>query len=206
MKKKKQRIPSRNILQTLNRGDIDSKLTQAALLLEYSFDYKVDLKNRVIKLTGEIDTEMFDLVEAAMSELESASGKAVTVKINSPGGEVYQALAIIGRLKKSKCMIITEGYGHIMSAATLVLAAGDKRMISEYSFFMHHESSYEVSGTHSQVKREVAQTEKEEQYWAQWMERFSKKPKKFWMDHGVGKNAYFTPDQLLKLGVVDEVF
>lgn len=202
----KRRIPKRNFISAANKGNIDSKLTQAALLLEFSFDYKVDFKNRVIKLSGEVNQEMFDMVESAMSELESQSREGVTVRINSPGGETYQALAIIGRFKRSKCMITTEGYGHIMSAATLILAAGDKRKMSEYSFFMHHESSYEVEGRHSDIKREVQQAEREEQHWAQWMEKFTKKPKAFWLEQGTGKNAYFTPGQLLKLGVIDEIF
>lgn len=196
---------NRNFLAA-NKGTMDAKLSQAALLLEYTFGFKVDFKNRVILLSGEIDQEMFEIVEAGLTEMESQSRSTVTIKINSPGGEVYQALAIVGRLKKSKCKIITEGYGHIMSAATLVLACGDERKISKYAFFMHHETSYGIEGKHSELKAEVMQAEREEQCWAQWMEEWSQKPKKFWTDNGRTKNAYFSPDQLLKFGVVDEIF
>lgn len=197
---------TRNFLTLSQKSNVDSKLTQAALLLEYSFGYKVDFKNRIILISGDIDQEAFEVVEAALTEMESQSRSTVTVKINSPGGEVYHALAIIGRLKESKCKIVTKGYGHIMSAATMILAAGDERMISRFSFFMHHESSYGVEGKHSEIKNEVGQMEKEEQCWAQWMEEFTKKPKKFWLSTGVGKNSYFSPEELIELGVADEIF
>lgn len=208
MKNHKNHSPKskRNFLALSQKSNVDSKLTQAALLLEYSFGYKVDFKNRIILISGDIDQETFEVIEAALTEMESQSRATVTVKINSPGGEVYHALAIVGRLKESKCKIVTMGYGHIMSAATMILAAGDERMISKFSFFMHHESSYEIQGKHSEVKNEVGQMEREEQCWAQWMEEFTKKPKKFWLSTGVGKNSYFSPEELVELGVADEVF
>lgn len=187
-------------------SNVDTKLTQAALLLEYSFGFKVDFKNRIIVICGDIESAVFEIVEAAMTEMESQSRKAITFKINSPGGEVYQALAIVGRMRNSKCQILTEGYGHMMSAATIILAAGDKRSASKYSFFMHHESSYSVDGKHSEIKSEVANAEREESKWSEWMEEFTNKPKKFWKNSGVGTNAYFSAEELVELGVIDNVF
>lgn len=187
-------------------NNIDTKLAQAALLLEYSFGFKVDFKNRIIVLSGDIDANAFEIVEAAMTEMESQSRKSITFKINSPGGEVYQALAIVGRMRESKCRIITKGYGHMMSAATLLLAAGNDRSASKYSFFMHHEASYGLEGKHSDIKNEVRQMETEEEYWAEWMAEFTSKDKKFWKKKGVGVNAYYTATDLIDLGVVDRVF
>lgn len=208
MMKKNQRATNgvKNLINSSNRINVDSKLTQIALLLEYAFEHKVDFKNRIIKLSKDIDAEEFDRVDTALTEMESQSRAGVTIKINSSGGEVYHALAIIGRLKKSKCKITTEGYGHVMSAATMILAAGDSRHISKYAFFMHHEASYEVDGRHSFVKNEVKQKDKEEELWSKWMEELTKTPMKFWLKQGIGKDAYFSAEELLKLGVVDEVF
>lgn len=204
--KKQIRKPRRSLSSLGTRTNVDAKLTQAALFLEYSFGFAVDFKNRIISITGDIDKETFEVFEAAMTEMESQSRSTITIKINSPGGEVYQALAIVGRLKESKCNVVTRGYGHIMSAATLILAAGNKRYVSKFAFFMHHESSYEVEGKHSDVKNEVRQMELEEQHWAGWMSEFTSKTKEFWSKTGVGSNAYFSAAQLVKLGVADELF
>lgn len=183
----------------------DAKVTQLGIHLETLFDRGVNFRDRIITLTGEVEEPMFDLVDAALSEMESDSRKAVTIRINSPGGSTYEALAIIGRLKASKCKIITEGYGHIMSAATLILACGDERRISTYSWFMTHEASYEVTGKHKEIKNTVAQVEREETQWAKWMEQFTKKDEKFWKKVASDRDAYYSPEELLELGVIDEI-
>jgi ATP-dependent Clp protease protease subunit len=165
----------------------------------------INLKNRTITLSDEIDHKTFLKVDAALSEFESVNSKPITVKINSPGGNVYDALAIVGRLKRSKCPIITEGYGAVMSAATLILASGNTRRISKLAWFLHHETDYEASGKHSEHKALVAQLDREDTQWANWMASFTKCDAEFWKTTGKGTDAYFTPDQLLQFGVVDVI-
>ncbi len=188
-------------------ASIDDRLTHASLLLEYVFKHGADFQRRVLNLTGEINEDMFNLVDRTLTEMEADSRAAITIKINSPGGFCYQAMAIVGRIRESKCQIITKGYGEIMSAATLILAAGRRRKISKFSSFMWHEMSYGVDfDRHSNHKDMVLQAEKEVKLWAQWMEEFTGKPAKFWLEAGTKKDSYFTAEQLLKLGVVDELF
>jgi ATP-dependent protease ClpP protease subunit len=182
-----------------------SETEKKALNLEYSFNWGVDFENRVIRLIDDIHMGMFDFVDSAMTELESQSRKAVTVRISSFGGGVYDALAIIGRLRKSPCKIITEGYGPIMSAATAILASGDERRLSRFSWFMHHEASYGIDGKHSEVKNYVMQQEKEEQKWAEMMEEFTGIPSEFWLKEGVGTDAYFDAEKCLELKIVDKL-
>lgn len=195
--------PLRN---TLNQSNTDTKLSRIAIHYEYLFEWGVNFKDRVIVISDEIDSSTFDVVEAALTEMENESRKSVTVKINSPGGSVYDALAIVGRLRASQCQIVCEGYGCIMSAATLILASGDKRKVSEYAWFLHHEASYGAEGRHSQMKNLVAQTEREEKQWAIAMASFTQMDEKFWATKGVHVDAYFTAQELLEMGVVDEVF
>lgn len=208
MKRYKPRTPRKSEVAKLSSNtSVDNRLTRASMLLEYLFEDGVDFQRRTINLTGEIDEDMFKLVDAALSEMEAGSKSSVTIKINSPGGETYQAMAIVGRMRQSKCHIVTMGYGAVMSAATLILACGDKRKISKYSWFMNHETGYELGETrHSEAKAFVTQAEREEKLWAQWMSEFTTKNAKFWFDNGIGIDAYFTADQLVELGVVDELF
>lgn len=203
--RKLQSRPRRNLnLAATNLSE--NKINHLALHLEYLFERGVNFRNRVITITGEISDDTFSLIDSAMTELEAQSRKAVTVRINSGGGSVYDALAIVGRLKDSPCMVITEGYGCVMSAATVILASGDKRRISQYSWFMHHESVYEAEGRHSQMKALVKQSEREEEQWSQTMASFTKKTASFWSKTGAHLDAYFSPNELLEFGVVDEVF
>jgi len=176
------------------------------LKLKYAFEYGVNLQARTIQLVGEIDGSKFELIDSALTELDTINHKQITLRINSEGGSVGDALAIVGRINSCKSRIITEGYGSIMSAATIILAAGFKRRISKHSWFMHHESAYDLSGRHSEVKDMVKQRDREENQWAEIMAGLTNKDKGFWRKHGIYKDSYFTAEELLKLGVVDEVF
>lgn len=206
MKNLKKKIfrPSKNF-DFSAKTSVDAKVTQLGIHLETLFEYGVNFRDRIITISTDIDSTVFALVDAALSEMESDSRKAITVRVNSPGGSVYDALAIVGRLKASKCKIITEGYGHIMSAATLILSCGDERRVSKFAWYMIHEASYEVSGKHKDIKTTVAQTEREEIQWARWMEEFSERDFKFWKKTSDEKDTYYTPEELKELGVVDEI-
>lgn len=171
-----------------------------------AFDHGVDLVGRSIQLVGVIDEEMFRLVDTALNLLERDSKATVTFKINSQGGSVYDAMAIIGRMRSSKCKIVTEGYGSVMSAATLILAAGDKRRISELSWVMWHESSYDVGGTHTQVKHFSQQVDREDKMWVQMMAKLTLATADFWQNKGQsGKDFYLNAKECLELGIVDEI-
>lgn len=175
------------------------------LRLEYLFEHGIDLEGRIIRLSGTIDEESFEAFDYQLSELERLNPrKTITIRINSPGGSVYDALAIVGRIRSSTCPIITEGYGQIMSAAVLVLAAGKKRKMSNYAWFMHHQSSYVVAGSHDDVVDEVQQMEREERMWCKWMSELSSKTEKFWTTAAKKKNFYATAEECVKMGIIDE--
>lgn len=195
-----------SIAEVSSKTTVENKLTHASLMLSYDFDRGVDLKNRIIKLTGDVDPNMWDLLDSSLNQLESMGKSTITIKINSGGGSIYDALAIVGRIRASKAYIVTEGYGQVMSAATLILASGKHRKMSKYGFFMWHAQSYSAHDRHPIIKNLVEQAEREEQSWAKWMAELSSKNKDFWQKTGASLDAYFTAEELLKLGVVDEIF
>lgn len=203
MKKSLKAIKNLNVSE---RTSIDNKLTATSLHLNYAFEYGVDFKNRIITLTGEILHGWFDVVDTALTQMELDGKSKVTIKINSPGGDTYEAMAVVGRLTSSKCYIVTEGFGHVMSAATLILACGNRRRMSKYAYFMWHESAYDPGfervSTHRATQKQI---EREEKLWCQTMAEFSNKPEKFWAKEGLHVDAYFDANQLLEFEVVDEV-
>jgi ATP-dependent protease ClpP protease subunit len=175
--------------------------------VDFAFKYGVNVQARTIQMVGEVSDEMFIQLDTAMTILEQVSKAAIIIRINSLGGSVYDGMAIIGRLKASKCQIITEAYGAVMSAAIMILAAGDKRRMSKYAWCMWHEASYEPAGTVSQVRHAQTQIEREENRGAEMMEQFTTAPKKFWLGEGkAGKDLYLSPTECVNLGVVDELF
>lgn len=200
------KTPKRNAnLQVSSKASVESKLNYAALLLSYAFEYGVDFDNRVITLTGDIQHGWFDIVDAALTQMEAASKSKVTVRINSGGGDTYEAMAVVGRLTTAKCHIVTEGFGHVMSAATLILACGDKRRMHKYCRFMWHEASYGLEGKHSENKHAVKMIEAEEKLWCEVMAEYSDKDIKYWNKEGISLDRFFWAEELLQLGVIDEI-
>ena len=174
---------------------------------EQAFKHGFNVTARTIQLVGDIDEELFKQFDTAMTILEEEAKSTITIKINSLGGSVYDGLAIVGRIRNSKCKVVTEGYGAIMSAAILILAAGKRRKMSRYANAMWHESSYEHGGTVAQMEHLNRQMKREEEMACQAMERFSSTPAKFWATEGkLGKDLYLTAEECLTLGVIDEVF
>lgn len=187
-------------------ADLDSAISMESLDLDYAFNHGFSMSSREILIDGDIDDNAFIDFDAKMTKLESQSQKSITVKINSDGGYPDIALAIVGRIRESKCRVITKGYGTVASAATIILAAGHKRMISKYCTFMHHEAAYGEIDRHSNMKNKIAQIEKQERQWATYMSEFTKKSAEFWYETGIGKDLYLTPEQCLEYGVVDSIF
>jgi len=174
--------------------------------LEVALDYGLDLENRVVQLIGEVDEHMFSFLDSALTLLEAQSRKAIVIRINSTGGSTYDGTAIVSRIRASKCKITTECYGAAMSAASMILACGHKRRIAKLGWAMWHEASYEVGGRHSDIKEFAKQVDREEVAWAAAMAAFTQRPQAFWASIGTNKDYYFSPDQCLELGIVDEIF
>ncbi len=188
--------------QKSKHTDVDKE----SLRLEYCFEKGINFKDRIIQITGAIeDSISFDYLDAALTEMESGSKKSITIKINSPGGSTYEALAMVDRIKESKCQIITKCYGHAMSAACLILAAGDKRLIGSRSWIMHHETSFGISGTLSEAQDYVKQMENEEKEWAKAMEDFTNMDYNFWLESAIKKDFYITSEEAIQLGIVDGI-
>ena len=70
--------------------------------------------------------------------LRSIGDKAVTVYINSPGGDMFEGLAIYNRLREHSQPITTKVLGLAASAASVIYMAGAKREVAMSAFLMIH--------------------------------------------------------------------
>ncbi len=95
---------------------------------ERAFDiYSRLLKERIIFLGGAIDDHVANLVIAQLLFLESEDPKKdVVLYINSPGGSVSSALAMLDTMNHIKPDVATVVVGMAASAAALLLACGAK--------------------------------------------------------------------------------
>jgi ATP-dependent Clp protease protease subunit len=114
------------------------------------------LMNRNIFLTGSIDSETANVFLSQLLYLEQESDEAVTIYLNSPGGEVNAGLLIYDTIQGSKLPINIVGVGMAASMAAIILAGGQKgrRYIMKHSKVMIHEPliSDGVGGSATSIK------------------------------------------------------
>lgn len=78
--------------------------------------------------------------------LRSIGEKPVTVAINSPGGDMFEGLAIFNMLKDHKFEVTVKVMGLAASAASLIAMAGDTIQMGQGSFLMIHNAWGAVVG------------------------------------------------------------
>jgi ATP-dependent Clp endopeptidase proteolytic subunit ClpP len=87
--------------------------------------------------------------------LRSIGDNDVTVKINSPGGDVFEGLAIYNLLREHKGKVTVQVLGLAASAASFIAMAADEVQIARAGFLMIHNSWTGVAGDRNEI-REVA--------------------------------------------------
>jgi ATP-dependent Clp protease protease subunit len=70
--------------------------------------------------------------------LRSIGNNPVTVNINSPGGDVFEGIAIYNRLREHPATVNVKVLGLAASAASIIAMAGDNIEIGASSFLMIH--------------------------------------------------------------------
>ncbi|HVX58904.1 MAG TPA: ATP-dependent Clp protease proteolytic subunit [Candidatus Saccharimonadales bacterium] len=120
--------------------------------MERAYDiYSRLLRDRIIFLGDDVNEHTANLVVAQMLFLENQDAdKDIILYINSPGGSVYDAMAIYDTMQFVKCDIQTVGIGVQASAAAFLLSSGTpgKRFLLPHATVMIHQPS---SGTRGKV-------------------------------------------------------
>lgn len=104
----------------------------------------------------ENDVCVYDLAK----EIGDLNGKALTVRINSYGGEVAEGLAIYNLLKSYAGEVTTICDGFACSAASVVFMAGAKRIMPRSSLLMIHNAWTWASGDADDLRKAADDLEK----------------------------------------------
>lgn len=120
--------------------------------IERAYDiYSRLLKDRIIFLGTDVNEHTANLIVAQLLFLANEDPKKdISLYINSPGGSVYDALAIYDTMQYIQPDVATVGIGVQASAAAFLLSSGakSKRSLLEHATVMVHQPS---SGTRGKV-------------------------------------------------------
>lgn len=119
---------------------------------ERSYDlYSRLMKERVIFMTGEVETNMCNILIAQMLFLEAENPEQpIAMYINSPGGSVYDGLGVYDVMQYIKCPVHTYVTGMAASMGSFIAQAGEPghRYLLPRAITMIHQPS---SGTRGKV-------------------------------------------------------
>ena len=128
---------------------------------ERAYDiYSRLLKDRIIMVSGEVNSQMANTVMAELLFLDAQdSEKDISMYINSPGGSVTDGLAIMDTMNFVKSDVQTIATGMAASMASVLLSAGTKgkRFALPNSTVLIHQPSGGAQGQQTEI--EIAATE-----------------------------------------------
>ena len=97
------------------------------------------LKDRIVFVTDEIETNMANLIVSQLLYLDSENNEPIMLYINSPGGMVTAGMAIVDTMHMISSPVYTVCMGMCASMGAYILSQGDKRYILPNAEVMIHQ-------------------------------------------------------------------
>jgi ATP-dependent protease ClpP protease subunit len=160
---------------------------------------------RTLNIIGDIDAESYANFVTELRELEAESNDDIEIELNSEGGIALDAIAFSSRMRVSPCKFTIKAYGLVGSAAVLILASGDKRIMTRESWlYVHEDQNPKVRESTSEKEKAAKQMRRFENQWNQLLEFYTKTSAELWADlHR--KDLFISAEECVTLGIVDEV-
>lgn len=160
--------------------------------------HNIDLKRRSIYLTGDVDIPMYETVVKGLHLLQD-QGESIMVYLNTYGGDFYQCMAIFDLIKNSPVPVDVCCFGAAMSAGSMILQAGRKRLITPGGYIMIHYGEETTDSTSSAAhNKELLSIMK-----AIYKDKVTVRPRT--LNGWLAKDTYFNARRALEVGLVDEI-
>lgn len=138
------------------------------------------------------------------ADLAKITAETIEVSVNSPGGDVFQAVAIMNMLRGCGKQIHMKVLGIAASAASYILLAGHKRSMPDNTMQMLHNASTGAWGNAEELGEVVDVLKKvDANLHATFVSRTGQTAEK--IAELLSKDTYLTAEECLELGLCDEV-
>lgn len=176
--------------------------------MERAYDiYSRLLRDNIIFLGTEVNQHTANLIVAQLLFLANENPKKdIKLYINSPGGSVYDALAIYDTMQYVSNDIQTVGIGVQASAAAFLLSSGTKgkRSLLQHATVMIHQPSSGTRGKVTDQEIDLQEALRLKKLLESIMAKNTgQKPEKVHED--MERDKWLTADEAKKYGIVDEI-
>lgn len=167
------------------------------------------LNNSIFFLTGDIEEEnITECIKWITFENLDNRSKVLTLYINSTGGSLYDAFALIDIIKSSKHPVRTIAIGAAMSSAFLILASGTpgERFIAKNASLMCHQFTESMDSKYHDLKATMRENDLSNAKMVGILKEatglaISKIKAKLLP----ASDVYLTPEEALDLGIADQL-
>jgi ATP-dependent protease ClpP protease subunit len=131
------------------RGDLTSDIPPKALAAWNADVIAAASDGDVITIFEPIGEDFFGegvTAKSVSGQLRAIGGKPVTVQINSPGGNLFEGIAIHNLLRTHPAEVTVQIVGIAASAASVIAMAGDSIEIARSGMIMIHNSQWVAAG------------------------------------------------------------
>jgi len=180
---------------------------------EFNADDRIEVKlleSNTHFLTGDIDED--NIIECikwiTYENIDRKESKILTLYINTTGGDIYSAFALIDVMRNSHHPIRVIGIGAVMSAGFMIFAAGTQgeRYAGRNTSFMCHQYSDNLTGKHHDLKASMKDGELMNAKMVQLLKDASGlAPSKIKAKLLPASDVYLTADEVLELGIADHI-
>jgi ATP-dependent Clp protease protease subunit len=176
--------------------------------VERAYDiYSRLLKERIIFLGTDVNSHTANLVVAQLLFLQNEDPKKdIQIYINSPGGSVYDGMAIYDTIKHIKNDVSTVGIGLQASMGAFLLSSGTKgkRFLLPHAKVMIHQPSSGTRGKVSDMEIDLKESLKVRELLNEILakntgQKLSK------VEKDVDRDYWMTADEAVKYGIADKV-
>ena len=116
-------------------------------------DVDIDTCKKLIENIQTVENNLLDVSKNYNIPFESLP--AIEIYINSSGGSIHDAFAVIDYIKSSKFKFTSIIQGHAASAATIISTVCDNRKIYESGYVLIHQISSGVVGKITEMTDEI---------------------------------------------------
>lgn len=162
------------------------------------------MKTRRLFLIGDIDSTLYDTFTKQLRKCEQDKVERVIIELTSEGGDPYTSLAFYSRIRESSCQIHVLARGYVASAAVLILAAGDYRLMSAETWVMVHEETEQLECEVHEAERAVKQMRKLEDQADRLLESRTTMDSDWWKQ-AHKETTYFDSTDCMEIGLIEEI-
>jgi ATP-dependent Clp endopeptidase proteolytic subunit ClpP len=139
-----------------------------------------------------------------VKDLENVKSKTIHLRINSPGGSVFDGTSMYNALKQHPANVIVHVDGLAASIASIIALAGNEVRMSENAFFMIHEPWSMVIGSSEEMRKEADLLDKVRGMIAGTYMKKSGKPEKEVLDL-MAEETWMSAEEALSMGFIDAI-